>query len=125
MMNITETEKMKDFSNMETQNRRNKPSCPKEFFAKLYGHLEDRKTEDSVDNQESDVEISQVKFQCDEIGAKEPEVTGVGCDMTDKDILQPFPAPFPFIPAVVPRNGAFCPDTAFTAGFTAFCKLFE
>lgn len=103
-----------------------KPSCPKDFFAKLYGHLEDKKEticgKDSVDrcfkNYES---ISRThNFE----NSKKLEV--------DKNVFQNSNAPqrcttpaLPLLSTVISKAPTlYCTKTAFTAGITAFCKFF-
>lgn len=90
-------------------NLKAKPSCPKEFFAKLYGHLEDKKSEQ--DDKEKNLNFEKSESDRSKNSAD------------DKDIVNRYQGPFPFIPTVISRSvPGFCGDAAFTAGFTAFCK---
>ena len=98
-----------------------KPSCPKEFFAKLYGHLEDNdKKLDQNENSNSD---EQINLNCKKSENKDSSSFNGKNLINEREVLQRFQPPFPFLPAVIARNGpGFCAETAFTAGFTAFRK---
>lgn len=114
---------------METANIRSKPSCPKEFFAKLYGHLEDRKDDSNERFPEpanNGNVISKDEFKVQTLNENDNDNDNENENENykvseKKDEFQRLPPPFNFLPTVTPRNRTtFCTDAAFTAGFTAF-----
>jgi hypothetical protein len=100
-------EKIQRFTDQILQAPR--PSSPRKFFARIYGHLEEKTSESpSVESQEcessSDVEI----------GENEPVVEGVGT----VPVWAPPPLPVYPRPMLLPHQ-----QLAFGAGLAAFCKF--
>lgn len=91
-----------------------KPSSPRQFFARLYGHLEDTKKSgsDSINESESDI--------C----RPQPLVSsGIGFPMFGGP-LTTFPFNFPPRDDAAIRLALATSPDAHLAGFSAFCKYF-
>lgn len=119
---------------MDSTGKGIKPSCPKDFFAKLYGHLEennskvqekDKETGEFVESKNSLLRCLNIKTDkifngINEFGFCKIFEKSYAEQKKDRDNIS---APFSLFPTVLPRNAHnFCMESTFTAGFTAYRK---
>lgn len=85
---------------MNTSNKLTTPSSPKEFFARIYGHLEDNKEELSNPNDEQSKSLQ------------------------PSSIVTPMPILATSLPFFLPSSNEAHLTAAAAAGLSAFCKIF-